>query len=102
MALKRKNDEFFIIPLKNVLTVMDLVNQPGTPKLWAIAHENGHIRKNNEFFVMPLKHVQSVMGLVNHPRTPKLWAIAHDNGHKRKNNKFFWHYSKIYRLSYSL
>jgi hypothetical protein len=41
MALKRKNDEFFVIPLKHVLSVMDLVNQSGTPKLWAIAHENG-------------------------------------------------------------
>jgi hypothetical protein len=28
---------------------MDLVNYPGTPKLWAIAHENAHKRKNNEF-----------------------------------------------------
>jgi hypothetical protein len=41
MAIKRKNDEFFVMPLKHVLSVMDLVNQSGTPKLWAIAHENG-------------------------------------------------------------
>jgi hypothetical protein len=41
MALKRKNNEFFVMPLKHVLSVMDLVNQSGTPKLWAIAHENG-------------------------------------------------------------
>jgi hypothetical protein len=52
---------------------MDLVNHPGTPKLWAIAYENNHKRKNNEFFVMPLKHVQIVMDLVNQPGTPKLW-----------------------------
>jgi hypothetical protein len=38
---KRKNDEFLVMPLKHVLSVMDLVNQYGTPKLWAIAHENG-------------------------------------------------------------
>jgi hypothetical protein len=63
---------------------MDLVNHPGTPKLWAMVHKNGHKRKNDEFLVMPLKHVLSVMGLVNHPGTPKLWAIALDNGHKRK------------------
>jgi hypothetical protein len=43
---------------------MGIVNHPGTPKLWAIAHENGH--KNVEFSVMPLKHVLSVMDLVNH------------------------------------
>jgi hypothetical protein len=82
-ALKCKNDKFFVIPLKNVLSVMDPVNQPGTPKLWAIAYENNHKGKNNEFFVMPLTHVQSVMDLVNHPGTPILWAIAHENGHKR-------------------
>jgi hypothetical protein len=50
MALKRKNDEFLAMPLKHVLSGMGLVNHPGTPKLWAIAHENGHKRKNNEFF----------------------------------------------------
>jgi hypothetical protein len=41
MAVKCKNDEFFVMPLKYVLSGMDLVNQSGTPKLSAIAHENG-------------------------------------------------------------
>jgi hypothetical protein len=41
MALKHKNDEFLVMPLKHVLSVMDLVNNSRTPKLWAIAHENG-------------------------------------------------------------
>jgi hypothetical protein len=81
-AIKCKHDEFYGIPLKNILSVMDFVNHPRTPKPWAIAHENGHRRKNNEFLVMPLKHVVSVMGLVIHPSTPKLWAIAHENGPK--------------------
>jgi hypothetical protein len=40
-ALKCKNDEFLVAPLKNVLSVMGLVNHPKIPKLWAIAHENG-------------------------------------------------------------
>jgi hypothetical protein len=40
MALKHKKDEFLVIPLKNVLSVMGLVNHLETPKLWAIAHEN--------------------------------------------------------------
>jgi hypothetical protein len=39
-ALKCKNDEFFVIRLKYVQSVMSLVNHPRTPKLWAIAHEN--------------------------------------------------------------
>jgi hypothetical protein len=41
MSLKHKNDEFLVMPLKHVLSVMDLVNHYRTPKLWAIAHENG-------------------------------------------------------------
>jgi hypothetical protein len=61
---------------------MDLVNHYGTPKPWAIAHENSPKMKNDEFLVMPLKHVLSVMDLVNHYGTPKLWAIAHENGPK--------------------
>jgi hypothetical protein len=61
---------------------MGLEIHPGTPKLWEIAHENGHKHKNDEFSVMPLKHVVSVMGLVNHPITPKLCAIAHENDPK--------------------
>jgi hypothetical protein len=39
-VLKRKNDEFLVTPLKNVVSVMGLINHPGIPKLWAIAHEN--------------------------------------------------------------
>jgi hypothetical protein len=50
MALKCKNDEFLVMPLKHVLGVIDLVNHPETPKLWAIVHENGHKRINDEFF----------------------------------------------------
>jgi hypothetical protein len=40
-CLKCKSDEFFAMPLKNVLGVMGLVNHLGIPKLWAIAHNNG-------------------------------------------------------------
>jgi hypothetical protein len=100
MALKCKNDEFLVTPLKNVLSVMGVVNHPGTPKLFAIAHVNGH--KNDEFLVMPLKHVLSVMDLVNHHGTPKLWVIAHENGHKHKTMSFLSFLSKMYIMSYSL
>jgi hypothetical protein len=82
MALDRKSDEFLVMPLKHVLSVLGLVNHPGTPKLWSIAHENGHKRKNDEFLVMSLKHVLGVVDLVNHPETPKLWVIIHENGPK--------------------
>jgi hypothetical protein len=40
MSLKCKNDEFLVMPLEHILIIMDLVNHPGTPKLWTIAHEN--------------------------------------------------------------
>jgi hypothetical protein len=41
MALKRKNDEFLVLPLKLVLSIMNLVNHSGMPKLWAISQVNG-------------------------------------------------------------
>jgi hypothetical protein len=62
-AIKRKNDNFLVKPLK-------LVNRSGTPKLWAISHEmtiNAKLLmktaikcKNDDFLVKHLKHV-------NHP-----------------------------------
>jgi hypothetical protein len=36
---KCKNDEFLVMSLKHLLSVMGLVHYPTTPKLWA--HENG-------------------------------------------------------------
>jgi hypothetical protein len=73
MALKRKNDEFLVMPLKHVLSVMDLVNHYGTPKLRAIAHENGMKTtlkcKNDEFWVMPLKHVHGPCKSLRNPKT---------------------------------
>jgi hypothetical protein len=40
-SLKHKKGKFLVVPPKNVLSVRVLVNHPETPKLWAIAHENG-------------------------------------------------------------
>ena len=40
-TLKRENDEFSAITLKPISGLTCLVNRPRTPKLWAIAHENG-------------------------------------------------------------
>jgi hypothetical protein len=39
-VLKRKNDKFWVMPLKHVLSFINLVNHYGIPKLLAIAHEN--------------------------------------------------------------
>jgi hypothetical protein len=67
MALKHRNDEFLVMPLNHVLSVIDLVNHSENPKLWAIAHENGLKMQKDKFLVTPLKNVLSIMGLVNHP-----------------------------------
>jgi hypothetical protein len=40
-ALKRKNDKFFARHLKNVLSLMGLVNHTRTAKPLAIVYENG-------------------------------------------------------------
>jgi hypothetical protein len=98
MAIKRKNDEFFVMPLKYVPSVMDLVNQSRTPKLWAMAHENGPKTQNDKFFVIPLKNVLSVMDPVNQPGNPKLWAIAYENNHKEKTTSFLSCLSNMYRV----
>jgi hypothetical protein len=42
---KCKNNEFSVMPIKHVQSVMGLVNQSRTPKLWAIANKNGHKSK---------------------------------------------------------
>jgi hypothetical protein len=70
------------MPVKHVLSVMDLYNQPQNPKLWTIGHEMAQKCKNDMFFVIPFKHRLSIMGLVNHHKNPQLWTIAHENGPK--------------------
>jgi hypothetical protein len=35
MALKHQKDEFWVMPLKHVLSVMGVLDHPGTPKWWA-------------------------------------------------------------------
>jgi hypothetical protein len=88
-ALKRKKDEFLVMPPNNALSVIGLVDHPETPKLWAIVHENGHKRKNDNFFVIPLENVQTVIFLINLHGTPKRWAIAHENGPKMQKRRGF-------------
>jgi hypothetical protein len=78
---------FLAMHLKYV-SVMILVNQTETPKLWEIVHENGPKMQNYKIWSCHSKLVLSILGLVNHLGTPKLWAIAHENGHKCKNDEF--------------
>jgi hypothetical protein len=77
MARQRKNDEFLVMPLKHVLSVIDLVNHYGNTKLWAIAHENGPKMQKRQVF----GHTSEKCAECNGPcKSP--WAIAQKNGPK--------------------
>ena len=41
-AVTRKNDAFLVITLRHVSGLTCHAKPPSTPKLWGIAHENGH------------------------------------------------------------
>ena len=68
-----KNDEFLVITLKHVSGLRVVVNHPGTPKLWAITHENGHNMRNRHFLVKIVKHVSGLRVVVIRPETLELW-----------------------------
>jgi hypothetical protein len=70
------------MPLKYVLSVMDLVNQYGTPKLLAIAHENGPKMQKRRVFGHASQKCAESHGPCKLYRTPKLLAIGHENGPK--------------------
>src|SRR3954470_10036417 len=61
---------------------------PGTPKLWTIAHKNGHRTRKQRVLGDALKHISGLTIVVNLPLTPKLWAITHEKTIKRKNIDF--------------
>jgi hypothetical protein len=63
MARNTNTMIFLAMPLKHVLSVIDLVNHSGTPKLWAIVMKTALKLKNDKFLVMPPKHVLSAMDM---------------------------------------
>ena len=71
-TIKRENDKFSAMALKPVSGLTCLVNHPRTPKLWAIAHENGSKRENDKFSAMTLKPISGIIGLGNRPRRAEL------------------------------
>jgi hypothetical protein len=71
MALKRQNDEFLVIPLKNVLSVMGLVNHSGTPKLWATAHENNPKMQKRQVFCHTSQKCTECHGPYKSQQNPK-------------------------------
>jgi hypothetical protein len=71
MALKYKNDEFLVMPLKHVLSVTDLVNHSRTPKLWAISHENGPKMQKQRVFGHASEKCAKCHGPCKSPWKPK-------------------------------
>src|SRR3954467_5980226 len=76
------------------------LNRIGTPKQWAIAHENGQEIRKWRVFGHALKHVSGLTVILNLPRTPKLWAITYESGHKTQKRRVFGHNSQTCLGSY--
>src|SRR3954465_12519603 len=87
-AIKQEHDEFLVISFQHVSSRKVTINRPKTPKLWAIAHENGHkTRERRVSGHISQKCNGSYMPCKSN-WNQKLWAIAHENGHKRENGEF--------------
>ena len=99
-AIKREYNEFLFISLKLISGLTVIVNRPGTPKLWAIAHKMAIKGEYGEFLAISLKLVSGIMVIVNRPGIPKLWVIAHENGHKTRKRQVFGHISQTCIGSY--
>jgi hypothetical protein len=72
------------------LSVMDLVNHSGTPKLWAISHENGPKTQKRWVFGHASQTCTECHGPCKSLRNPKTMGnIAHENGPKMQKQWFF-------------
>src|SRR3954462_8439246 len=98
-TIKRENYQFRVKSLQHVPGLKVVENRPGTPKLWAIAHENGHKLNKRRVIDITIKHGSGLKVARNCPKTIKLRAIAHkktqkrlaktqEKGHKHENNEF--------------
>src|SRR3954468_19714031 len=99
-ATKHENGEFLVISFQHVSGRKVMVNRPRTPKLWAIAHENGHKTRKRRVSGHIFQHVSGRKVTVNRPRTPKLWAIAHEKGHKTRERRVSGHISQTRQGSF--
>jgi hypothetical protein len=59
------------MPIKHVLSVMSLENDPENPKLWTIAHEMAQKRKNDQVFGHTSQTFHECHGPCKSPRKPK-------------------------------
>jgi hypothetical protein len=80
--------------LYRVEWVMDRENRPGTPKLCAIAHENGRNMRNGEFSRRDQIVYRGLRTVKIGPEPLKLCAIAHENGQNIRKRRVFTTRSK--------
>src|SRR4051812_22727844 len=99
-TIKRENDEFLVITLKHVSGLTSHANRLGTPKLWAIAHENGHKTRKLRVFGPNSQTCIGSLKPCNRPETPQTVAIAHENGYKTRKRCLFSHNSQTCIGSY--
>src|SRR3954464_7759391 len=90
-AIKQENDEFLVISFQHVSGRKVTVNRPRIPKLWAIAHENGHkTRERRVSGHISQKCNGSYMPCKSN-WNQKPWAITHKNGHKTRKRRVYGH-----------
>jgi hypothetical protein len=75
------------MPIKDVLSVVGLVNHPETPKLWATVHENGSKTQKQGYATQTCTKCH---GPCKSPHNLKTVGYSSPNGHKRKNDEFFF------------
>jgi hypothetical protein len=62
-TIRHENDEFFHITLKHVSGLTGHANPPLTPKMYVIAHENGHKTRKQRILGHALKHFLMLQSL---------------------------------------
>ena len=70
-AIKSENDDFLVMTLKHVSGLTVVVNRPRTPKLWGIAHENGHKAQKRRVFCHKSQTCIWSYGHCKSPKKPK-------------------------------
>src|SRR3954465_4090392 len=84
-TIKRENNEFLVITLKHVSGLTSHANRPGTRKIWAIAHENGHKTRKLQVFG---PNSQTCIGSLKPRKSPRNY----------ENDEFFAYLSNMYRV----
>src|SRR3954466_9516415 len=87
-AIKQENDEFMVISFQHVSGRKVTVNRPRTPKLWAIAHENGHKTRERRVSGHKSQKCNGSYMPCKSNWNQKPWAITLKNAHKHEKDEF--------------